>query len=187
MPTEPAQISPITIFTPVRRWWTWWLWATWLIADRSLFIKRKVRDLNFIHVAHWALLKRRPALSTERPRARLHPPYVLFQSNYDGDAVDYVETFAYRVPWHIRGMWGRAYGFRGPRVPSEFVAYVINHAAVAPEHYYCAYSTGTVRTVHAALQLEKSFCAFRREVRDLDEEKFAAAWQRFLTREQRNL
>jgi hypothetical protein len=181
MPTEPAQILPITIFTPVRRWWTWWLWATWPLADRSRLVKRDVRGLNFLHVAHWGVVKRRPA------GPRLHPPYVLFQANYDGDTLDYVETYAYRVPWHIRGMWGGAHGFRGPRVPSEFVAYVLQLAAVEPAHYYCAYLTGTVRTIHAALELEERFDAFRREARDLDELEFAAAWQRFLTREQRNL
>jgi hypothetical protein len=187
MSTEPAQILPITIFTPVHRWWTWWLWATWLIADRSRPVKRKVRGLNFLHVAHWGVVKRRPASSTQRPGARLHPAYVLFQANYDGDTLDYVEAFAYRVPWHIRGMWWGARRFHGPSVPSEFVAYVLDLAAVEPAHYYCAYLTGTVRTIDAALRLEQSFCAFRREARDLDEVEFAAAWQRFLTREQRNL
>jgi hypothetical protein len=186
MRTE-RQISPITIFSPVRRWWTWWLWASWLVADRSALVKGKLWDLGFIHIAHWALVLRRPASAADRPGKRLKPPYVLFQSNYDGGAAEYAETFALEVPGHIRGMWGGAYDFPGPHPPSEFVYYVIDQAIKAPEHYYSAYPRGTVRSVRAALELEPRFQAFFNQTTGMGEMEFAAAWQRFLTREQRNL
>ena len=186
MPTD-RQISPITVFSPIRRWWRWWLWASWLIADRSALVKAGVLRLGFIHIAHWALVTRRPASATDRPRERLSPPYVLFQSNYDGVAEDYIETFAFEVPWHIRGMWWRAYRFPGPHPPSEFVHYVTKQAVDAPQHYYSAYPRGTVRSVRAALELELRFRAFHKRAVGMDEVDFAAAWQRFLTREQRNL
>jgi len=186
MPTD-RQISPITVFSPIRRWWGWWLWASWLIADRSALVKAGVLRLGFIHVAHWALVTRRPASAIDRPRERLSPPYVLFQSNYDGVAEDYIETFAFKVPWHIRGMWGGGYGFPGPRPPSEFVHFVIDQAVEAKEHYYAAYPRGTVRSVRAALKLQPRFQEFREQAENMNDVEFAAAWQRFLTREQRNL
>lgn len=186
MPID-RQISPITIFSPIRRWWAWWLWASWLVADRSALVKAGVLRLGFIHIAHWALVRRRPAAAADRPGERLHRPYVLFQSNYDGRADEYAETFALEVPWHIRGMWGGGYDFPGPHPPSEFVHYVIEQAAKGPQHYYSAYSTGTVRSVRAALNLEPGFRELDEQAKHMDEAEFAAAWQRFLTREQRNL
>lgn len=186
MPID-RQISPITIFSPIRRWWGWWLWASWLIAERSALVKAGVLRLGFIHVAHWALVTRRPAAAADRPGERLHPPYVLFQSNYDGRADEYAETFALEVPWHIRLMWGGAYDFPGPHPPSEFVDYVIRQAVGAPQHYYSAYPTGTVRSVRAALNLEPGFRELDKQAEHMNEVQFAAAWQRFLTREQRNL
>ena len=193
MRPEPArQISPITIFSPVRRWWTWWLWASWLVADRSALVKGKLWDLGFIHIAHWGLVTRRPASGSERRGGRLRPPYVLFQSNYDGRADEYAETFALVVPWQIRGMWGfriggGAYDFPGPHPPSEFVHYVIEQAVKAEPHYYSAYPRGTVRSIRAALNLEPGFEELREQAKLMNDVEFAAAWQRFLTREQRNL
>jgi hypothetical protein len=185
-PDHPA-ISPITVLTPVRRIWAWWLWLSWLFADRSRWIKRPLLALNFIHAAHWGLMGRLPASGSRRGAHRLPVPYVVFQSNYDGPAMEYAEAFAIKVAWRINGLWRGAYGFPGPRPQARFVKYVLDRAVRGPFHYYSAYPTGTVRTVRSALELGPSFERFRSDVADLDAEAFAAAWHAFLTREQRNL
>ena len=158
----------------------------WPGSDRSVFIKRPLLRLRFIHVAHWALLDRLPASAGRRAR-RLPTPYVLFQSNFDGPAAEYAEAFALEIPWRIRGLWGGAYRFPGPRPANDFVRYVLKHAIAEPYHYYCRYPTATVRTVGAALHLRESFECFRRETSELEPEGFAAAWRQFLTAEQRSL
>jgi hypothetical protein len=178
------EIAPITVLTPIPRYWSWWLRATWPFADRSARIKRPLLALSFIHAAHWGMVKRVPG-------QRLPSRYILFQSNYDGPAREYAEAFARNVAWHIRGMWGDswfgAYRFPGPRPPNEFVAYVLEHAIDAPWHYYSRYPEGTVRTIRAAIPLRERFERFRHEVAELDPDEFAVAWRRFLTREQRSL
>jgi hypothetical protein len=186
MAASPNQIAPITVITPIRRAWSWWLRLTWPGSDRSVFIKRPLRRLSFIHVAHWALFDRLPASAGRRGR-RLPTPYVLFQSNFDGPAAEYAEAFALEIPWRIRGLWGGAYRFPGPRPANDFVRYVLKHAIAEPYHYYCRYPTATVRTVGASLHLRESFERFRRETSELEPEEFAAAWRQFLTVEQRNL
>jgi hypothetical protein len=178
-----SRIAPITVITPVRRLWSWWLRLTWPGSDRSHFIKRPLVRLSFIHAAHWALVDRIPASGGRR----LPTPYVLFQSNFDGPAAEYAEAFALEVPWRIRGLWGGAYGFPGPRPPNPFVGYVLDHAIDEPCHYYSRYPEATVRTVRAALHLRDSFDRFRRDTAGLGPEAFAAAWERFVTEEQRNL
>lgn len=184
---SPQAISPITVLTPVRRVWSWWLRATWPVADRWPWIKRPLLALSFIHVAHWGLLDRVPAVGPRRRARRLPSPYVVFQSNFDGPAQEYAEAFAVTVAWRINGLWRGAYDFPGPRPQATFVKYVLDHAVKGPFHYYSAYPTGTVRTVRSALALADSFERFRRDAADLDADHFAEAWQEFLTREQRNL
>jgi hypothetical protein len=173
---SPSEIAPITVITPVRRVWSWWLRLSWPPSDRGLWIKRPLLRLRFIHVAHWGLVDR-----------GLPTPYILFQSNFDGPAREYAEAFSLEMPWRIRGLWGGAYGFPGPRPPNDFVDYVLEHAAPEPYHYYSRYPTGTVRTVRSALELKASFERFRRETTQLEPDAFAEAWRQFLTREQRNL
>ena len=180
------QIAPITVIAPVRRPWAWWLRLTWPRSDRSAFVKRPLLRLSFIHVAHWALIDRLPASAGRRAR-RLPTPYVFFQSNFDGPAAEYAEAFALEVPWRIRGLWGGAYGFPGPRPPNHFVRYVLEHAIDEPCHYYCRYPGATVRGVSAAQGVKKSFERFRRESAELGPDDFAAAWRRFLSDQQGNL
>jgi hypothetical protein len=182
-PSGPGEISPITVITPVPRYWSWWLRLTWPGSDRSAFIKGPILRLSFIHAAHWGLFDRIPSAGSDR----LPSPYVLFQSNFDGEAFEYAEAFALEMPWRIRGLWGRAYGFPGPKPPNPFVDYVLGHAVKGPYHYYARYPTGTVRTVRSALALRESFKRFEEKAANLDAQGFAKAWREFLTREQRNL
>jgi hypothetical protein len=185
MATDSSRrVAPITVITPVRRLWSLWLRLSWPVADASRIVKRPLLKLSFIHAAHWGLVDR---LAVAGGRRRLPTPYVVFQSNFDGPATEYAEAFAIMVPWRIRGLWGGAYGFPGPRPANGFVAYVLDHALPGPYHYYARYPAGTVRTVRSALELRESFERLRRECEGLDAEALAAAWRRFLTREQANL
>jgi hypothetical protein len=184
---RPRDISPITILTPVRRIWAWWLWATWPIADRLPWLKRPLHRLSFIHVAHWGLMDRLPAAASRRRALRLPSPYIVFQTNFDGEPEDYVEAFAIKVPGHIHALWQGAYDFPGTRPQATFVKFVLQHAVPGQYHYYSAYPHGTVRTVRSALALEGSFERFRNQVAELDAYEFEDAWRQFLTREQRNL
>jgi hypothetical protein len=177
---SPPEVAPITVVTPVPRVWSWWLRLTWPLADRGLWIKRPILRLSFIHIAHWGLVDRLPIGASSTP-------YILFQSNFDGPAPEYAEAFSLEMPWRIRGLWGGAYGFPGPRPPNDFVDYVLDHAAPGPCHYYARHPTATVRTVRAARELDKRFRRFRREARGLNPDDFAEAWSAFLTREQHNL
>jgi hypothetical protein len=175
------------VVTPVPRPWSWWLRLTWPGSDRSAHVKRPLLRLSFIHAAHWGLIDRLPASAGRRRSRRLPTPYIVFQSNFDGPTAEYAEAFAIEMPWRVRGLWGGAYGFPGPRPPNDFVDYVLDHAVENPCHYYCRYPGGTVRTIRAALELRDRLELFRRDTSELDAEEFAVAWRRFLTEEQNRL
>jgi hypothetical protein len=180
-------IAPVTVLTPIRPLWALWLQATWPGANRGTWIKGKVRDLEFLHFAHWGLVRRLPASRRGRSTLRLPTPYILFQSNYDGQTADYVETFAQMIPGRIRGMWLGGYQFPGTRPLQGFVRFVLDRAVPGGYHYYSAYPSGTVRTVQSALALRQAFDRFEREAADLPPDEFAAAWTAFLTSQQLDL
>jgi len=176
-----APIQPITLFTPVPRWWAAWLVVSWKLADRSRFIKRPLLGLRFIHVARWGLVWR------VRGQGRLPTPYLVFQSNFDGAAPAYIEAFSITVPWRLRGMLGGAYTFPGPRPINAFVDWVFHEASPGPTHYYAAYPEQTVRTIGAALDLEPAFRELRDDVRGRSAAESLQRWSGFLTRRQRDL
>src|SRR5687767_4765472 len=98
MPTD-QDAGPITIIAPVPWWWRAWLRFSWVVAERCILIKRQLHRLSFIHIAHWGLV------SPSHVREPLETSYIVFQSNYDGPAPEYIEAFVYNVSPLIRGIW----------------------------------------------------------------------------------
>jgi hypothetical protein len=179
----PGRQHPITIFTPVRRLWALWLSLSWPLARPNPLVVRPLRQLSFIHFAHWSLVRRVP----RRRGRRLPYPYVLFQSNFNGAVDQYVDAFALVVPWRMRLMWGGAYGFPDVTPTGRFKRYVLEHQVPATDHYWSAYPEASTRMIRSALALREPFEAFAAEARDLPPERFAAAWRRFVTEVQSHL
>jgi hypothetical protein len=174
-------ISPVTIITPIPRWWAFWLKMTWKLADRSAWVKGPLLRLGFIHVAHWGVVWR------AGPRHRLPTPYLVFATNFDGPALPYIEAFSIVVPGRLRGMLWGCYTFPGPRPVNEFVAWVFDEACDGPIHYYAAYPDETVLTIRSALGLESAFDRLRGEVDPSDPPECAERWYAFVARNERDL
>ena len=86
-----GRAHPVTILSPVRRWWAWWLRIMWPAARAQQRIGRRhgssglSKRLPVIHFAHWALVERLPPAAPGGATRPLRPPYVLFQSNFNGE------------------------------------------------------------------------------------------------------
>jgi hypothetical protein len=183
--TETGRAQPVTVISPVKRWWVWWLRAIWPFANRLSIVKRPVDRLAFIMVAHWSLLTRMPADSGGRAR-RLPHKYLIFHSNFNDDFEEYVLAFAAVAPRRLRAMWAGTYDCPGPGEPNEFVKYVREHA-IPTSHYYCAYPQGSARMISSALALQAVDRALRDTAATLSDEQFAASWEEFVDRNQRLL
>ena len=177
--------------TPARRWWALWLrldFAAIRLLKRVLRQRgpsRPVRQLSFISFAHWAVVDRMPP-GRRRGARRLPHPYVLFQSNFNGAAAEYVEAFARGLTWRMRGLWGGAYGVPDPKRLTAFGRYIEDHW-IPTEHYYSAYPHASTKMILSALELRRHIDDFADRAPDMDPDVFAAEFRAFVSRIQRHL
>jgi hypothetical protein len=174
-----GRVQAVNVISPTRRWWALWLVTSWKLADRMPLLKRTLRRLAFIHVAHWSVVWRVSGGAGGNRSRRLPHPYLIFHSNYNDDLVAYLDAFALIVPWRMRLMWHGVYRFPGPGVVDRFVSFVRGHVT-RTAHYYCAYPEGSARMIAAALELSDRHWRFREEASTLTDEQFAVAWERFV-------
>lgn len=181
MGVQQARAQPINVITPVRRWWGWWLLATWPGAEHfrplRAIVKRPLYRLSFIQFAHWGLLRRMPAAGGKR----LKSSYVVFHTNYNGDANTYIDAFSIMVPWRIRGLWQGAIGFPGPKPLGRFRRFIKDHI-VETLHYYCAYPDASLKIIEAGLELRSERDALLADARSMDDEEFAKRFDAFIAK-----
>lgn len=160
-PHDPGCASPMTLVTPVPRWWGLFtrslghfnMWFAKNITDR-LYPFDQLTRLSFIHFAHWSTFDRMPP---NDPHGRPLPhAYLLFQSNFDRGANEYIEGFTYAVPLAMSLNWGGAYHFPAPQPVSRFLDYVTPRFT-RPAHSYCAYPDASTRMILAALHTRRRF------------------------------
>jgi hypothetical protein len=176
-----GRISPITIISPIPRWWAWWLKLTWPFARGNPIVTRPLEKLGFINFAHWSIFDRIPSGGRRRDARRLPQPYILFQSNFNGRADLYIDAFSLVVPIRLCLLWGAAYGYPGARPMERFRGYINRHALPsAGYHYWTAYPDASSRMVVSALALRKAVDRFSADAAELPPDEFASAYSRFL-------
>jgi hypothetical protein len=170
---------------PVPRWWARWLgfeFAALALVKRLLRQRepsRPVKRLSFISFAHWAVIDRAGG-------RRLPHRYIVFQSNFNGAAAEYVEAFARGLKWRMRSLWAGAYGIPDPSRTAAFIAYIEDHW-VGCEHYYCAYPHASTKMILSALALRQHIDEFAARAPQLEPDRFAAEFADFVARAQRYL
>ena len=175
----------MAVVTPVPRWWAAWLrfeFGTLALIKRLLHQRRPpapVRKLSFIAFAHWAVVRRVGG-------RRLPYHYILFQSNFNGAAPEYVEAFARGLTWRMRSLWGGAYGVPDPARTVDFTDYIQKHW-VACQHYYCAYPPASTKMILAALELRRHIDDFAARAPTLEADRFETEFDDFVARVQRLL
>jgi hypothetical protein len=173
------------VVTPAPRWWAAWLrfeFAALALLKRLLRQRqpsRPVRRLSFIAFGRWAVVARVGG-------RRLPHSYILFQSNFNGAAPEYVEAFARGLTWRMRGLWGGAYGVPDPARTVDFIEYIGNHW-VGCQHYYCAYPPASTKMILQALELREHIDDFAARAPGLEPDRFATEFADFVARVQRYL
>jgi hypothetical protein len=172
--------TPLTVLSPVPLWWSLWVRLTWLVAAVTRgVVQRPLRDLSFIHFAHWSLVRRwprDPAVSTDR----VAPRTLVFLTNFDGSDIQYIDAFVRVVPAQIAAVYAGARDFPGPFRFRPVTRYIETHTH-AVDHFYAAHPEATTTAIGQALELHTRFAAFEKRVAGAGDARFAAEWQRFLT------
>ncbi|MEA2290105.1 MAG: hypothetical protein QOD55_2102 [Solirubrobacteraceae bacterium] len=172
--------TPLTVLTPVPLWWSLWIRVTWLVAalTRGL-LQRRLRELSFIHFAHWSLVARwprDPAVSRDRGAPRT----LVFLTTFDGSGIQYIDAFVRVVPRQIAALYAGARGFPGARRFRPVERYITDHSHRV-DHYYAAHPEASTRMIAQALALRERVEAFERRVEGAGDERFAREYARFLT------
>jgi hypothetical protein len=179
---------PITVLNPLRPWGRVWLRLLFFLARHvDAVFMRSIRKLAFIHFARWTILPRDlPPQAPGRERQRLRHHYLLFESNFNGEWAEYLDSFAFAIPNRLRAVWNSTYGFPGPRPTEPFKASIrANDFGV--DYYYCAYPDASMSMILAALELERALPNLIARAERVDAETFRTEFKAFLTRRQRLL
>jgi hypothetical protein len=171
--------TPLTVLSPVPRWWALWVRFTWLVsAVLGGLVQRRLRGLSFIHFAHWSLVDRwprDPGVSPDENADRT----LLFLTTFDGSGIQYIDAFVRIVPDQIQALYGGARGFPGARRFRPVDRYITEHSQ-AVDHFYAAHPDATTTVIAQALELRERFAAFERRASDMGDAHFAREWSRFL-------
>lgn len=179
MGVQRARAQPMNVITPVKRWWGAWLRFSWPGAEHvwpiNAITKAPLKNLRFIHFAHWGLLTRMPAKGGKR----LPFSYIVFHTNYNGDAHAYVDAFAVRIPGRMQLLWHGAIGFPGTEPMGPLRRYVQDRM-VPTLHYYCAYPEASFKMIDAGLALREHRAALLAAARSDSDEQFAKRYAHFI-------
>jgi hypothetical protein len=172
--------TPLTVLSPVPRWWGAWARLTWLGAQlgRGL-VQRPLRGLSFIHFAHWSLVARwpsDPAVSADDAADRT----LVFLTTFDGSDIQYIDAFVRVVPFQIEALYGGARGFPGPFRFRPVARYIEQHSAPV-DHFWAAHPDATTTVIGQSLALRERFTAFEKQVAGASDEAFARAWAAFMS------
>ena len=147
-------------------------------------IEAPLIDMALIRAAYWTVVEALP--DGDGGSDELRPSYLLFESTYDCDLAHYIDIFARRLPWQMRGIWMTGYGYPGILPSSAFHRWVKDHSST-PDHSWLAYPEATTRMVAAGLRVADRLSAFDDAVAGCDDDEFAFQFHRLLVELQEDI
>ncbi len=177
MSDHHGQATAVTIVARIRRFGMAWYRLLFLGARHIPWVTDAMRREQFIHFCHWMVLTDVPAASGGR--SRLRSPVLWFESNYDGEVVRYMDTFARIMPWRMRAAWTPTVRFPDMFPPADFHQWTLDNA-YETTHYWSAYPEATTHGVGRALRVHAAL-ALLPDPDVVGATEFAAAWRRLVT------
>ncbi len=183
MANVEGRATAITVLTPYKPAGRLLLPIVFWIGRNVEATLEKLQALSFIHYARWVVIKRFPDGGRGE---RLHYPYLMFESNFNGSWDQYIDAFSEVVPARMKGIWGTSYGFPGPIPVEPFKQYIRVNEYVA-NHYWNAYPGATTTEIISATRVAAALAELRARAPELDPDEFKAAYDDMLTAIQHDL
>jgi hypothetical protein len=175
-----GRLTGLTLFSPVRSQWLPVAKAAFFLGKFVPLAQKHILQFDFIHYVRWVHVRKLP------DGQRLKRAHLFFESNFDGPWQHYIDAFAYVIPRDIRFVWGRGLNFPGPP-PAEPLKAWIAENSMEGGTYYSAYPWASTRMCKQALAVEDALAKLVKASATMTPEQFKAAYERFLTEQQRNL
>jgi hypothetical protein len=184
MSDQDGQATAVSIVVRIRRLGTTWFRLLFLAARHVPWVTAPMRKQQFIHFCHWMILTSTP--TRDGGRTRLRRPVLWFESNYDGDVVRYMDTFARIIPWRMRAAWWPTKRFPDMFPPGPFHQWTVDNA-YPTGHYWSAYPAATTRDVGRALRVRNAFDGLPAPTGRTRPARFERRWRSMLTEIQNDL
>jgi hypothetical protein len=159
-----------------------WRWSK--IKARFGRKPNKLIRLSMIGFARWSMFYRVQASVPHRLPTPLRRPFLLFETNFNGDSDQYLESFSLIIPSAMNRIWAKAYGVPDVRRVSEWQQYV-NKKKLPIAFYYSAYPKASTKTIRSALELERMLPEFRTRTEGVTGAGFEREFRALLARVQR--
>lgn len=174
---EDGQATAVNIVTQIKPFGLTWYRLLFFVARNVGYITAPIRKQQFIHFCRWSVLTtiRMPDGSLKR----LKHPMLWFESNYDGDVVRYMDTFARIIPWRMRAAWTPTERFPDMFPPEPFHQWTIDNSYES-SHYWSAYPEATTRDVGRALRVRRAADALAPDLESVAPDDFLRRWRVFL-------
>jgi hypothetical protein len=183
MANVEGRATAITVLSPYKPTGRILLPIVFWVGRHVTATLKKLQMLSFIHYARWVIVKRFP---DEGSGEKLHYPYLLFESNFNGSWDQYIDAFSEVVPARMKGIWGTSYGFPGPIPVEPFKDYIRANEYVA-NHYYNAYPQSTTTEIISAAKVAAAVEQLKARATTLDPVAFKRAYEDMLTAIQHDL
>ncbi|KPM56105.1 hypothetical protein CcI49_37765 [Frankia sp. CcI49] len=151
MRARPAQASPVTVLTPIVPGERDAL-ESYLTGLSSAPGGSPLARVPGTHFARWVIV---PDFVTDPKQPAPDPlgsPHLLFTSNVDGSADDYLAAVADTLTAEAPEIWGRCVGCPRPAAGAGLARY-LRHNAIGTGLFFAAYPRATVQAVTAALDV----------------------------------
>lgn len=183
---DAGRVTAMTLLSRMQCWGAPWL-RVLLWVFRHFLRVRPLRELSFIHFAHWSVLDGL-AVDQGGGAGGRKEKYLLFESNFNGTWHEYIEAFCQVVGTGIHAILAGCEGFPGLVPARGFKSFIERHEFVT-DHYYSAYPDATATMIRAALELSDRVGALRNLAAKTSDARFTRAWHWLLadSRVQANL
>ena len=186
-PDEGAPVGPVTNLTmavALRFGGRAWLKALFTAGRHIPKIPEPLYRIAFIHFLRWTIVEE--VADGEGGTRKLRPACLLFEGDFDGNALQYVDTFIQAVPVREWAVWNRGNGFPGLKPVSQFARWV-GTQTITPDHYWFAYPKATTKMVAAGGRVREALAAFEAAVAHVDDDEWLIEFERLVAAVQRDI
>ena len=128
--------------------------------------------LSMIGFARWSMIDRIPTGVPKDQATPLPRPFLMFETNFNGDHDAYFEAFAFVVPKPMNRMWDHAYDVPPVERTSEWQRVINERKERNAFYYYSAYRDASTKMVRTALRLTELLDEFRPRAAGMTDAQF---------------